>query len=293
MIEKYLYANWEEPHYELEFEQPFGEIMQNVRASLESVLERLSDGEPTKDEWRFYADILNIYIKTQAFTRLILNYKIAVEFGLPLHPTTYFEFDKEPKDAEKYPADMRSQAIALFLDSIDVSRRIYALSPEALDRLDELRRTTPDMLKDFVYTNRRDKYTWMASDPKHVKSLADQVKEKAGDIGVIIGAAHGCIRPGILLANMLGSDLYFLRFSLFKRHDQEPVISEHDKEFFARHRDRKAVLFDEDIAKGETMQTFERTVKPFFRESHTASVIRHHLAPFRPDFVGYTFIDYA
>ena len=47
-----------------------------------------------------------------------------------------------------------------------------------------------------------------------------------------------------------------------------------------------ALLFDEDVAKGTTLERFTRCLQDRFAESRSACVIRHAGASIRPDFAA-------
>jgi hypoxanthine phosphoribosyltransferase len=108
---------------------------------------------------------------------------------------------------------------------------------------------------------------------------------------LVIGAAHGSIRPAILLSALLGSELFFVRYSMFKRSDGEPILTPADVQHLSRFRKKHVVLFDEDVAKGQTLRSFSERLGGLFAETRTAAVLRHYLAPYKPDFLGDVFYD--
>jgi len=174
---------------------------------------------------------------------------------------------------------------------VDVAREVYRLGPICAVRLAGLRARIPEFLTGFLYTNTPDKYTWRASDPVWVKKVAAKVQASGFQPDLILGAAHGSIRPALLLANLLGSQLYFSRFSMFKRDDERPIESVADLAWLARFKKKKVLIFDEDVAKGRTLKAFAQTFQGRFAELKTAAVLRHYLAPFKPDYVGREFYD--
>jgi len=109
--------------------------------------------------------------------------------------------------------------------------------------------------------------------------------------GLVVGAAHGSLVPGLILAETLGWKLWYIRFSMFKRNDKEPVISESDITKLAPFRHSPTLIFDEDVAKGTTLRIFSEKLFPLFDKPRSASVIRHGLASFRPDFAGIQWYD--
>ena len=143
----------------------------------------------------------------------------------------------------------------------------------------------PDAVGDFVYTSTRDKYTWRASEPAKIADLAAEVRAAVSP-ALVVGAAHGAITAALVLASLLDTRLYFIRLSMFKRRDVEPVIGPSDLAFLADYRRGPALLFDEDVAKGTTLTLFTKRLEPLFDVCYSAGVLRHGGAGFRPDFVG-------
>jgi len=154
-----------------------------------------------------------------------------------------------------------------------------------------LRDRLPEILSGFLYTNTADHYTWRASNPRAVSMLAEAVRKKTGGVDLVLGAAHGSIRPAILLSCLLDCELYFLRYSMFKRDDARPIVSQDDLEFLAPYRERPVLLFDEDVAKGKTLRSFSAVLGEHLTRTYTGAALRFFLAPYTPDFVGDVFYD--
>ena len=127
---------------------------------------------------------------------------------------------------------------------------------------------------------------WRASRPASLIRLAREIAAQPEPVSLVIGAAHGCIRPGLLLAHLLDADLYFVRYSLFKREDKAPIVSPGDTQVFEQYQSGRVLLFDEDVAKGTTLGNFVREMKTRFPRCWSASTIAHYLSPFQPDFVA-------
>ena len=142
----------------------------------------------------------------------------------------------------------------------------------------------PQLLS-FVYSGIADKYTWRGSDPEKLQYLAAKVRNDFGP-SLVIAAAHGSIMPALLLAEYLACDLYFIRFSMFKRNDEEPIVSFSDKSWLWGYRDTKVLLFDEDVAGGTTLSLFTKKLGPLFQTMRTGCVIRHAGAAFKPDYTA-------
>jgi len=292
MLDRLIYADWETPPEAMTFEAPLGELLERLGGLLPGILAGAPAAlaEPAAAPAEFWDQCLSLYLVTPALVNIALNYKICVEQGLPLHPTHYFEVSERTRFKKHYPAAQVAGANQLFLDAIAAARAVYALDPAAPAILERFRRELPPKLPGFIYASKQDKYTWRASDPRKIHSLAAAVA-KAMKPAIIVGAAHGSIMSGLLFANLLQAPLYFIRFSMFKRNDTAPIIAPSDLAFLAAFRAGPALLFDEDVAKGTTLTRFGETLRPLFLESRTGSVLRHSLSPCWPDFIGYAWND--
>ncbi len=289
MIENYLYANWDEPPEEMGFVKKFRDLIAELRQSLEDVIAQTGDGSIVKSP-RFYEQIKQIYLLAPALPNVALNYKICMEFGLPVDSVRYVDFNNEEKNPEKYSLNEKGQAGQLFKEAIYTARLAYSLSSNSISALSRFGSHLPEILREAEFTNRKDVSTWMASNPEHIKALAETIRQSIDRPDLIIGAAQGSICPGLLLSNLLGCDLYFIRFSFFKREDTQPIISEQDKNFFSHYHER-VILFDEDMATGQTLRKFTGALSPLFRQSYSAAVLRFYLASFQPEFTGKTLYD--
>jgi hypoxanthine phosphoribosyltransferase len=293
MLEDLVRFNFEEPSEELEFEQGFVELLEEViesaRFSMEIENDIYSLDEETK--LKLFSHTNRLFLKTPTLINIALNYKICIEFGLPLHPTIYFNLWDAPKDSFKYNLEKREKAITLYLHAISTSQNIFRLDNRCIDELDAYQNYLPEFLQNFRYTNKRDRYTWRASDPIQVKSLASEIIAAGVKVDLVLGAAHGSICPAIQLSNMLNCDLYFLRHSRFKRKDPYPVISESDKDFMKKYQNKTVLFLDEDVAKGDTLRSFIVSLSGMFAKTYSAAVIRHYLSPLKPDFVGSVWYD--
>ena len=292
MLDRLLYADWENPPEVMAFEAPLSELMVRIRALLPGILAGKDAAlrDPATAPSPFWDDCLALYLLTPSLVNVALNYKICVEQGLPLHPTHYFEVSERTRFQSEYPPDQVASANQLFLDAIATCRAIYALEPTALETLERFRRELPPLLHGFIYASTKDKYTWRASDPRKIASLATQVGRAMKPV-LLVGAAHGSIMSGLIFANLLQAPLYFVRFSMFKRNDTAPILAPSDFAFLGRYQAGPTLLFDEDVAKGTTLTKFSETLQPLFAVSSTASVLRHALSPCWPDFTGHAWSD--
>ena len=292
MLDRLLYADWEDPPEAMDFEATYEEVLAELHGLLPGILagRETALADPAAAPAAFWADCLKLYLLTPALVNVALNYKICVEQGLPLHPTYYFEVSEKSRFQAHYPAVMVDHANQLFLGAITAARAVYGLRPDAVEVLDRFMAGLPELILGFVYASVRDKYTWRASNPRWIRALADQVLA-AFRPNLVVGAAHGSIMSGLLFANMVDAPLYFVRFSMFKRNDQDPILAPSDLDHLEAFRAGPALLFDEDVAKGTTLTRFEQVMQPLFDQSRTGSVLRHALSPCRPEFVGHSWSD--
>ena len=288
MLDRYLFADWDEPPVAMDFEEPFADLVAQAADGVETILKREeSKTVPKEAENPFWDLCVRLYVRAPALVNVLLNYKICVEHGLPLHPTVYYDLAEARKYNLRYPLGELERANRLYRDGVELARAVVRLDPGIRDLSESLLRRLPVLVRDFVYTGIRDKYTWRASEPEKIRALADRILSECRP-DIVVGAAHGSILPGLLLSEYLGVHLYFVRFSMFKRKDDAPIVSLSDEIFLSTYKDGTALLFDEDVAKGTTLELFERRLAPLFPKHRTASVIRHSGASIRPDFTART-----
>lgn len=287
VLHKLIYADWNDPPACMAFEASYEEVLSRLQELLPRVMagKDAALAEPAKAPAAFWDDCIQLYLTAPALVNVALNYKVCVEQGLPLHPTYYFEVRETSQFRATYPDHMIRHTNAFFLEAIRTARALYALSPEAPDLLTRFAESVPEIISGFIYTSTQDTYTWRASNPAKIQDLANDIRKKTAPI-LIVGAAHGSILSGLVLANLMDLPLYFIRFSMFKRNDTAPIMAPSDLAFLEPYRQGPVLIFDEDVAKGTTLTLFADTLRPRFAESYTASVLRHALSPCRPDFVG-------
>ncbi|HUX36331.1 MAG TPA: hypothetical protein VMV44_00395 [Rectinemataceae bacterium] len=320
-LARLLWSEWDEAPAAMSFEAPWGEVLDRSIELLDRVGSRSEAilAEPASADEGFRRDALDLFVRAPAIINVVLNWKICLEQGLPLHPTHYFEVNDRTRNSVAWPADLVAEAVKVFSTSIRVARALMRLDPVAVDEIRSLRAGIDPAVLDFVFTSVPDKYTWRASEPAKILALASRI-EKDRDFykgpglghvarlegrsvpgptglvvdppgGLVVGAAHGSLVPGLILAETLGWKLWYIRFSMFKRNDREPVISESDIAKLAPFRISPVLIFDEDVAKGTTLRLFTEKLFPLFDNRRSASVLRHGLASFRPDFSGVQWYD--
>jgi len=280
MIDDFLFCDWDEAPEAMDFEQPYGEV---IGRSAELVA-RLVHGN-TQDPLSWTA-AMELFVLAPAIINVALNYSVCMQFGLPLHPTEYFEIDPKAPPPVDYGQEREDAAFTLLGEAIALARAAYRLDPGFSSLAAAYRIALPHGLNGFVYTSKRDKYTWRAAEPAKIRALAVSVL-KVGKPRLALGAAHGSIMAGIFLAELLDCDLWFLRFSMFKRNDREPVVSRRDEARIRSYGDGSDILvFDEDSASGTTLALLSERVRRMAPKARTGAVIRHQSSSFRPDHVG-------
>ena len=282
VVDEYLRGeDWDEPPEEMAFEAPYGAILDEAR----ELVKELAANAITVSNATTVANALRLYVLAPALVNVILNYKICVEHGLPLHPTVYYELAEARRYRMDHPIAELELANRLYLSSIELARSAYRLDPGFDDRAAAFEARLPAEIPRFVYTGGRDRYSWRGAEPDKLDALAKKVRASYSPT-LLVAAAHGAIMPGLLLAEYLDLPLYFVRFSMFKRKDEAPIISLSDEVWLSSWRERRVLLFDEDVGKGTTLELFSRRLSPFFGEARTACSIRHAGSSFAPDYAA-------
>jgi hypothetical protein len=266
----------------MEFSSPYGALLRDIAETAAGLSASITNTDPA--QWRRNLDMaVSLYVRTPGIVNVMLNYKICVEHDLPLHPTVYYEL----KEARKYRMDHGLPAIdkanRLYRQSISLARAALRLDVSLGEQTDAFLGELPIEIQSFIYTGIRDAYTWRGSDPELLARLARNVKEEF-EPEIIVAAAHGSIMPALLLSELLGLPLYFIRFSMFKRNDEEPIITFSDQAWLFNFKGKKALLYDEDVAGGRTLTLFAERMAPLFAQTRTACSIRHAGATIKPDF---------
>jgi hypothetical protein len=284
VIDRFLAGeDWDEAPAAMAFESPYGALLDEIATLVDAL-----NGPEAAARDRNAA--VKLYVRVPALINVLLNYKICVEHDLPLHPTVYYELTEARRYRMEHPISELERANRLFRESIELSRAAYRLAPDWPQAAADFRSRLPPEILSFIYTGGLDKYTWRASEPTRIATLATTIREAYAP-ELLVAAAHGSIIPGLLLAEYLGIPLYFIRFSMFKRKDEAPIISLADEAWLSTWRASKALVFDEDVAKGTTLEIFTRTMGGFFAHTKSACVIRHGGASMKPDFIARTWWD--
>lgn len=281
------WADWESPPQQMNCSMPFQNIISTISAimpELASTEEALDTIEPERIHALLDKAIL-FYVLLPSIVNVFLNYKICIEHGLPLHPTVYYELKEARKYRISHSLGEIQRANELYWQSILVSRECCRLTPNAVQDLNSLLEKAPPSVASFVYTAVQDHYTWLGSRPSLLSSLAEKIK-KTSRPALIVAAAHGAIMPALVLSELLDIPLYLIRFSMFKRHDEEPIVSLSDQAWLFDFRDSDVMLYDEDVAGGRTLELFLQRLSPLFGKVQTACSIRHAGSSIHPDFFG-------
>jgi len=283
------WADWDIPPPQMKCTVTFKELIEDVERlsrEISSHLSALNDIDAQKAS-SLLDRAIRFYVRVPAIVNVMLNYKICVEHGLPLHPTVYYELKEARKYRISHTLGEIQHANELYWKSIQIARDCFRLEPSISSVLQHYTAELPDSILSFIYTSVQDQYTWRGSRPALLSSLAQKAKTDYSP-EIIVAAAHGSIMPALILSEMLEIPLYFIRFSMFKRNDEEPILSLSDQAWLFDFRDAKALIFDEDVAGGRTLEMFRNRLAPLFGSVKTACSIRHAGASIHPDFSGKT-----
>lgn len=283
------WADWDVPPAQMACSVPFKELIEDVeKLSLEisSHHSALDDTDAQKASVLLDKS-LRFYVRVPAIVNVMLNYKICIEHGLPLHPTVYYELKEARKYRISHTLSEIQTANELYWKSIRIARDCFRLESSISSVLRSYIAELPNSVLSFIYTSVQDQYTWRGSRPSLLASLAQKAKS-AFSPDIIVAAAHGSIMPALILSELLDIPLYFIRFSMFKRNDEEPILSLSDQAWLFDFRDANALIFDEDVAGGRTLELFRDRLAPLFGSVKTACSIRHAGASINPDFSGKT-----
>ena len=281
MVDDYLGGeDWDESPEEMAFEASYGDILDDsVR-----LVGELQPGSGLSAKARAES-ALRLFVRAPALVNVALNYKICAEHGLPLHPTVYYELAEARRYKMEHSMAQLDKAYRLYLSSVEIARSAYRLDPRFPELAAAFKSGLPEEIPRFIYTGGLDKYSWRSSEPAKLKALANKVRASFSP-ALVVAAAHGAIMPALLLAEYLELPLYFIRFSMFKRKDEAPILSVSDEVHLSTWREKGVLLFDEDVAKGTTLELFTARLSPLFAEFKSACSIRHAGSTFAPDFVA-------
>jgi hypothetical protein len=286
MIDEYLSGeNWDEPPEEMALESTYAAILADTRTLVAELRSGISTAKDSAAESTLCAKARRLYLRVPALVNVALNYKICAEHGLPLHPTVYYELAEAKRYDIVHSLAKIELANRLYRSSIELGRSAYRLDPDFETQVEAFSISLPEEIGAFVYTGGIDTYSWRASEPDKLRALADKVRATYTP-DLLVAAAHGAIMPSLLLAEYLGLPLYFIRFSMFKRKDESPIVSLSDEVWLSSWGKKAALLFDEDVAKGTTLELFTRRLSPLFTKAKSACSIRHAGSTFAPDFVA-------
>ena len=286
MIDDYLGGeDWDEPPAEMALEMPYGDILDSCISLVAELREENPRASEPAEAIRLAQAALRLYIRVPALVNVALNYKICVEHGLPLHPTVYYELAEARRYKMDHSMAQLERANGLYVSSIELARAAYRLDADFSEKAAAFRSSLPEEIHRFIYTGGVDRYSWRGSEPAKLRALAAKVRASYAPT-LIVAAAHGAIQSALLLAEYLDTPLYFIRFSMFKRKDEAPILSVSDEVRLSSWRAKSVLLFDEDVAKGTTLELFTRRLAPLFAEVKSACSIRHAGSSFAPDFVA-------
>jgi hypothetical protein len=172
--------------------------------------------------------------------------------------------------------------------AISLLKSIYSYAPNVNSKLSEFSASLSPEARQFISSYKPDSYSWKASEPAVIKDLAKRIEHEYNP-NLIVGSAHGAIRPAALLSLYLGSELYFLRYSKFKKCDSDVHMNDSDRLYLSRFKNERVLAFDEDVASGTTLKRLKERLAPMFLYLRTASSISYVAPQFSPDYTGRIF----
>jgi len=163
------------------------------------------------------------------------------------------------------------------------ARDICLAAPESrTEVLRELEQALPDArieVRDW-----QDRNTWRCTDPWRLSMLTEEIRKDGYQPDLLLGAAYGAIRPGLLLSELLHCDVEFIRYSRRKEGDAMPLIGGGELSHLAALLAGRVLVLDEDIASGGTLRGLAELAGRYAKEMRTACVRMNWDANFKPDY---------
>lgn len=158
----------------------------------------------------------------------------------------------------------------------ETTQRLYAAEPEErlqiVHYLAEFTQSFASLTR-FIDQPHRHAWHWQCSFPGNINGLAEKISASGYEPEIIVGTAYGAIRPGLLLAELLGTPLEIIRYSRGKRRDHAPLLGPGEQEALSELLHGKRVLaFDEDVGTGLSLYTLRNFLQPLSGDIRTATV---------------------
>jgi len=160
---------------------------------------------------------------------------------------------------------------AFLRDAIQLGLDIYSGKDRALQEIKELRKSISATVNNHLLTEElkqpSDIITWNATNPtRSMRTTKDLVARTNGEPVLFVVLAHGGVAAGMdtylrYCDETCGNDsvFYVARFSTIKLGDINPQLSHTEIDYLKEQsQGRKIILFDEDIASGNTLDKAEQ-----------------------------------
>jgi hypothetical protein len=244
-IDRFLWTSWDGPPDTIDFCVSFKDLLTSIRDELHA-------SSMTPENW------LSLFVKVPLAVTAALDYQLETDGG---------------NGSDRVFRWTIGLARSAFTGHAPAARCALATQP-----------TTPGDLLRRPVESKADRYSWRASCPALVRRLADKVLAR-GRPNLLLAGSHGSIRSGTLLSLYLGSRLYFLRLSRFKRRDPTPMVSRADRQHlgYEARRTRRVLVFEEDCMSGRSLYLLRQEARALFDNVVTAAILRSAQCNPRPD----------
>ena len=279
MIEKIISNRWQTIREEMDFEISYKDLLKVVEDDLDylgkekSLLDSfrgMIKSNKGEEILKFFEEerqdmvekMISLYIRIPAIISTILDYKVDVEQTNP---------------------DSGVMQRTWLMESLEMGKTVYSLDSSSVRKLSDLANKTSRPLGDKKYVSRFDEYTWKAAYPAKIIEFVNKINDKFEELktfynifskksenpfikepdqkafDLILALGHGGIRSGLLVSNLMGIDLYVVRFTKFGKReesrytDEVPQLSHLDKVRLGGNISNMLIL-DDIIKGGKTMQ---------------------------------------
>lgn|GEM_PF-2937955 len=164
---------------------------------------------------------------------------------------------------ERFAIDLYSEEKTMINRALEekireVVKTAYSLDYEEARKLLGKLRSEPINFKTMV-SEPADRITLTYLYPQSINNFYENIKDLIPKDTLLISLSHGATRAGISLELGLGVDHLPIRLSMHKKKDTYPHITE--QELNERAEGKNLFVFDEDVASGITLKTFDEFLK--------------------------------
>jgi len=145
LIEALAWADWDNPPEQMNCSLPFHSLIAEIRRSIQHIqhieaavslnFDSSARQFDTDKIQQLLSDSIRLYVTIPALINVMLNYKICVEHGLPLHPTVYYELKEARKYRIQHSLGAIQEANELYWQSIEVAQSCVQCQSESIECL--------------------------------------------------------------------------------------------------------------------------------------------------------------